>query len=123
MRILITNDDGIHAPGIEALEEIASAITDDVWVVAPDLDNSGASHSLTLTEPLRVRELGQRHYGIKGTPTDCVILGVRFLMKDKRPDLVLSGINRGQNSLTTSPIPARLLGLYRARCSAFPPWP
>jgi Survival protein SurE len=82
MRILITNDDGIHAPGIEALKEIASAVTDDVWIVAPDLDNS-ASHSLTPTELLRVCELAQRRYGVKGTPTDCVIMGVRFLMKDK----------------------------------------
>jgi len=97
MRILITNDDGIEAPGIEALEEVASTISDDVWVIAPDMDNSGASHSLSLSEPLRVRDLGNSHYGVKGTPTDCVIMGVRFILKDKRPDLVLSGINRGQN--------------------------
>jgi 5'/3'-nucleotidase len=77
MRILITNDDAIHAPGIEALK-IASAVTDDVWIVAPDLDNSGASHSLTPNELLRVCELAQRRYGVKGTPTDCVIMGVRL---------------------------------------------
>jgi 5'-nucleotidase len=97
MRILITNDDGINAPGIDVLEKIASDLTDDVWVVAPEIDNSGASHSLTLSEPLRMRELGKRHYGVKGTPTDCVIMGVRFLLKDKPPDLVISGVNRGQN--------------------------
>jgi 5'-nucleotidase len=97
MRILITNDDGISAPGLNVLEKIATDLTEDVWVVAPEIDNSGASHSLTVAEPLRMRELGKRHYAVKGTPTDCVIMGVRFLMKDKPPNLVLSGVNRGQN--------------------------
>jgi 5'-nucleotidase len=97
MRILITNDDGINAPGIDVLEKIATDLTADVWVIAPEIDNSGASHSLTLSEPLRMRELGKRHYAVKGTPTDCVIMGVRFLLKDHPPDLVLSGVNRGQN--------------------------
>jgi 5'-nucleotidase len=97
LRILITNDDGINAPGIQVLEKIANDLTDDVWVVAPELDNSGASHSLTLSDPLRMTEVGKRHYAVRGTPTDCVIMGVRFLLKDKIPDLVLSGVNRGQN--------------------------
>jgi 5'-nucleotidase len=97
MRILITNDDGVMAPGLDVLEKIASDLTDDVWVVAPEIDNSGASHSLTLAEPLRLRELGKRHYAVRGTPTDCVIMGVRFLLKSRPPDLVLSGVNRGQN--------------------------
>ncbi|MGH6866139.1 MAG: 5'/3'-nucleotidase SurE [Methyloceanibacter sp.] len=97
MRILLTNDDGINSPGIDVLEKIATDLTKDVWVVAPEIDNSGASHSLTLSEPLRMRELGKRHYAIKGTPTDCIIMGVRFLLKDKPPNLVLSGVNRGQN--------------------------
>jgi len=97
MRILLTNDDGIEAPGLDALEKIATDLTDDVWVVAPETDNSGASHSLTLAEPLRMRELGKHRYAIKGTPTDCVIMGVRFLLRDRPPDLVISGINRGQN--------------------------
>ena len=79
------------------LEKIATDLTDDVWVVAPETDNSGASHSLTLAEPLRMRELNKRHYAVKGTPTDCVIMGVRFLLRDQPPDLVLSGVNRGQN--------------------------
>ena len=97
MRILLTNDDGIEAPGLDVLEKIASDLTDDVWVVAPETDNSGASHSLTLAEPLRMRELGKRHYAVKGTPTDCVIMGVRFLLREQPPNLVLSGVNRGQN--------------------------
>ena len=91
MRILLTNDDGIEAPGLGVLEKIATDLTDDVWVVAPETDNSGASHSLTLAEPLRMRDLGKRHYAVKGTPTDCVIMGVRFLLRDQPPDLVLSG--------------------------------
>src|SRR6476469_6377072 len=97
MRVLITNDDGIEAPGLDVLEHIAGAVSKDVWVVAPETDQSGASHSLTLAEPLRMRDLGKQHYAVKGTPTDCVIMGVRFLLKDKPPDLVLSGVNRGQN--------------------------
>jgi 5'-nucleotidase len=97
MRILLTNDDGIEAPGLDVLEKIATDLTDDVWVVAPETDNSGASHSLTLAEPLRRREIGKRRYAVKGTPTDCVIMGVRYLLKDEPPDLVLSGVNRGQN--------------------------
>ncbi|MGV1015068.1 MAG: 5'/3'-nucleotidase SurE [Methyloceanibacter sp.] len=97
MRILITNDDGIEAPGLDVLEKIATDLTDDVWVVAPEIDNSGASHSLTLAEPLRMRELGKRHFAVKGTPTDCVIMGVRFLLRQQPPDLVMSGVNRGQN--------------------------
>jgi len=97
MRILITNDDGIEAPGLDVLEKIATDLTDDVWVVAPETDNSGASHSLTLAEPLRMRELGKNRYAVKGTPTDCVIMGVRFLLRQQPPDLVMSGVNRGQN--------------------------
>jgi 5'-nucleotidase len=96
MRILITNDDGIHAPGLEACETIARALTDDVWIVAPETDQSGVAHSLSLNDPLRLREVGPKHFAVKGTPTDCVIMGVRHIMKDL-PDLVLSGVNRGRN--------------------------
>ncbi|MDX7950366.1 5'/3'-nucleotidase SurE [Lichenihabitans sp. Uapishka_5] len=97
MRILITNDDGIHAPGLAVLERIARAISNDVIVVAPETDQSGVAHSLSLNDPLRLRELGDARYAIKGTPTDCVIMGLRSILADRRPDLVLSGINRGQN--------------------------
>ena len=97
MRILCTNDDGIHAPGLKSLERIARELSDDVWVVAPETDQSGVSHSLSLSDPLRLREISDRHFAVKGTPTDCVILGVRHIMKEARPDLVLSGVNRGQN--------------------------
>ena len=97
MRILITNDDGIHAPGLAVLERIAAALSDDVVVVAPETDQSGVAHSLSLNDPLRLREVSPRHFAVKGTPTDCVIMGVRSVMHDKKPDLVLSGVNRGQN--------------------------
>jgi len=98
MRILITNDDGIHAPGLGVLEKIARALSDDVWVVAAEREQSGVSHSLSLNDPLRLREIGSRRFAVKGTPTDCVIMGARYIVKDGGPDLVLSGVNRGQNA-------------------------
>jgi 5'-nucleotidase len=97
MRILCTNDDGIHAPGLKVVEEIARALSDDVWVVAPELDQSGVSHSLSLNDPLRLREVGPRHFAVRGTPTDCVIMGARHILGEKLPDLVLSGVNKGRN--------------------------
>ncbi|WP_150291873.1 5'/3'-nucleotidase SurE [Sphingobium estronivorans] len=97
MRILLTNDDGVHAPGLEVLEEIARTLSDDIWIVAPSEEQSGAGHSLTLTRPLRIRQHGDRHYSVTGTPTDAVMMAVGHLMKDARPDLILSGVNRGAN--------------------------
>ena len=97
MRILCTNDDGIHAPGLKILEQIAKELSDDVWVVAPEMDQSGVSHSLSLNDPLRLREIGPRHFAVRGTPTDCVIMGARHILLDKQPDLVLSGVNKGRN--------------------------
>lgn len=97
MRVLLTNDDGIHAPGLEVLERIAAEISDDVWVVAPETEQSGASHSLTLAHPLRIRKAGPQKFAVDGTPTDCVMMAVRQIMKDNPPDLVLSGVNRGSN--------------------------
>lgn len=96
MRILLTNDDGIHARGLVSLEKIARELSDDVWVVAPESDQSGLAHSLTLNDPLRLREIDEKKFALKGTPTDCVIMGIRELM-DSPPDLVLSGVNSGQN--------------------------
>lgn len=97
MRILVTNDDGLDATGIEVLESIARELSDDVWVIAPAQDNSGASHSLTLHEPLRHTQFEKQKFSIHGTPTDCVIMGVRKFLGSTPPDLVLSGINHGQN--------------------------
>jgi 5'-nucleotidase len=97
LRILITNDDGIHSPGLAVAEAIARALTDDVWVVAPETEQSGASHSLTLSLPLRLRQVQERRFAVTGTPTDCVMMGVAEILKDRKPDLVLSGVNRGSN--------------------------
>ena len=98
MRILITNDDGIHAEGLAALERIAAALSDDIWVVAPEFDQSGLAHSLSLNNPLRLRKVSEKRFGLRGTPSDCVIMAVRHLMAGTRPDLVLSGVNAGQNA-------------------------
>jgi 5'-nucleotidase len=97
MRILVTNDDGIHAPGIAVLEQVAAELTDDVWVSAPAEEQSGAGHSLTLVNPVRVRALGERRFAVRGTPTDSVMMAVGLFMRDHRPDLILSGVNRGLN--------------------------
>ena len=97
MRILVTNDDGIHAPGLTVAETIARALSDDVWVVAPESEQSGASHSLTLTMPLRLRSVSERRYAVSGTPTDCVMMACLHLLKDKPPALILSGVNWGSN--------------------------
>jgi 5'-nucleotidase len=97
MRILLTNDDGIDAPGFAVLEAIAAELSDDVWVVAPAEEQSGAGHSLTLSRPVRLRRLGERRFAVVGTPTDAVMLAVAHVMKDAAPDMILSGVNRGAN--------------------------
>ncbi len=96
-RILLSNDDGIAAPGLKVLRRIAGALSDDVWVCAPEVEQSGAGHSLTLRQPLRVRRLRARNFAVDGTPTDCVMMALHELMKGQHPDLVLSGVNRGGN--------------------------
>jgi 5'-nucleotidase len=96
MRILLTNDDGIEAEGLACLEAIARSLSDDVWVCAPAVEQSGKGRGITLTEPLRVNAMGDKRFAVTGTPTDCVVLAVNDLMPD-RPDLVLSGVNRGHN--------------------------
>ncbi len=97
MRILLTNDDGVNAPGLALLERVARTFSDDVWIVAPTEEQSGAGHSLTLTVPVRLRKLGDRRFCVTGTPTDAVMMGLAEIMKDLRPDVLLSGINRGAN--------------------------
>lgn len=97
MRILLTNDDGVAAPGLKVLETLARKFSDDVWIVAPADENSGAGHSLTLSKPVRVRQHGPKHYSVAGTPTDSVMMAVGVVMQDHKPDLILSGINRGAN--------------------------
>ena len=97
MRILLTNDDGIHAPGLELLEAIARELSDDVTVCAPAEENSGAGHSLTLHMPVRLQQFGERRFAVTGTPTDAVNLALRKLFDDGMPDVILSGINNGEN--------------------------
>lgn len=97
LRILVSNDDGIHAPGLAVAERIAATLSDDIWVVAPETEQSGASHSLTLTMPLRLRQAGHQRFALSGTPTDCVMMAGIHIMKDHLPDLVISGVNRGFN--------------------------
>ena len=96
MRILITNDDGIHAPGLTVLEEIAAQFSDDIWVCAPSEEQSGAGHSLTLNRPVRLQQFAQRRFAVTGTPTDSVMMALREVL-DTPPDLILSGVNRGAN--------------------------
>ncbi len=97
MRILLTNDDGIHAPGLKVLETIARTLSDDIWIVAPAEEQSGAGHSLTLSRPVRVRRHDDRRFSVSGTPTDAVMMALGVVMEGMRPDLILSGVNRGAN--------------------------
>ncbi len=100
MRILLTNDDGIDAPGLQALRQVAEELagaSGEVWIAAPETNQSGAGHSLSLNEPLRMRQISERAFAIRGTPTDSVIMGMRHILKGRLPDLVLSGVNRGAN--------------------------
>lgn len=98
-RILVTNDDGIHAPGLAVLAGIARELSDDVWIVAPEVEQSGAGHSLSIHNPLRAAKYEERKFSVRGTPTDCVLYAVESLLPQngRKPDLILSGINRGHN--------------------------
>jgi 5'-nucleotidase len=120
MRVLLTNDDGVYAPGLAALERIAAAISDDVWVCAPSSERSGASRALTLAEPVRVRKLGERKFSTTGTPTDCVMLAVLDLLADKKPDLVLSGVNRGANLAEDVTMSGTVAGAIEAMAMGVP---
>jgi len=96
-RVILTNDDGIDAPGMAVLEQIAAQVAREVWVVAPEHDQSGQSHAISLHHAIRISERGNRRFGVTGTPGDCAAIGICHLMKDARPDLMLSGVNRGVN--------------------------
>ncbi len=97
MRVLVTNDDGMDAPGLEVMEEIARSISDDVWMVAPLQEQSGQGRAITVSEAVRVDQRAEKRFRIEGTPTDCVVLGIEHILGDKKPDLILSGVNAGQN--------------------------
>lgn len=96
-RVILTNDDGIDAPGMAVMEEIAAQIAKEVWVVAPEHDQSGQSHAISLHHAIRVSERGNRRFGVTGTPGDCAAMGICHLMQDAPPQLMLSGVNRGVN--------------------------
>ncbi len=96
-RVLISNDDGILAPGLKVLERAVRAVARDVWVVAPETEQSAAAHAITLRRPLRIRKIKKQRYAVDGTPTDCVLLAINEIMRDCPPDIVLSGVNRGGN--------------------------
>jgi len=100
MRILITNDDGITAPGLGVAEEIATAYAGpdaEIWVVAPDFERSGVSHAISYTTPTRMTHISGRRYSVDGYPADCAVVGLQSLLRDTPPDLVISGVNRGHN--------------------------
>jgi 5'-nucleotidase len=120
MRILLTNDDGIHAEGLAALEKIAAALSDDIWICAPEYEQSGASRALTLSEPLRVRQVGARRFAVAGTPTDCVMLAINELIEGARPDLVLSGVNRGANMAEDVTMSGTVAGAIEAMAMGVP---
>jgi len=117
LRILLTNDDGIHAQGLEVLRQIAAELSDDIWVVAPETEQSGGSRSLTLADPLRVRHIDERTFAINGTPTDCILVGVAKLIKGRQPDLVLSGVNRGQNIADDVTYSGTVAGAMEGSCA------
>ena len=119
MRVLITNDDGINAPGLAVMERIAAEIADEVWTVAPETDQSGIAHALTFSSPLRIREVGERRFAVSGTPADCAIVAVRTVMPSP-PDLVLSGVNAGANIADDVVYSGTVGGAMEARLMGIP---
>ena len=104
MRILVTNDDGVSAPGLEVAEGVARKVAEarggdkaEVWTVAPAFEQSGVSHAISFNRPLQVQKVGERRFAVQGTPADCVLVALYGMMKDSPPDLVISGVNRGHN--------------------------
>ncbi len=120
MRILLTNDDGIHAPGIAVLEKIARELSDDVWIVAPEFEQSGKARSLTLTDPVRIRKADEQRFGVSGTPTDCILIAVQKLMRETPPDLILSGVNNGQNMAEDTSLSGTVAAAFMGMQAGFP---
>ncbi len=123
MRILITNDDGISAPGLVVLEQIAQELagpTGEVWTVAPAFEQSGVGHCISYTRPSMLSQLAPRRYAAEGSPADCVLAGIHVAMKDNRPDLVLSGVNRGNNSAENALYSGTLGGAMEAALQGIP---
>ena len=123
MRILITNDDGISAPGLAVLEQIAQAVAGpdgEVWTVAPAFEQSGVGHCISYTRPFMLSQLSERRFAAEGSPADCVLAGLHVVMKDALPDLVLSGVNRGSNSAENALYSGTLGGAMEAALQGIP---
>lgn len=123
MRILITNDDGINAPGLKVLQEIASTIAGpggEVWTVAPAFEQSGVAHCISYTHPFMVTDMGEGRFAAEGSPADCVMVGLHDVLRDRRPDLVLSGVNRGNNSAENALYSGTLGGALEAALQGLP---
>ncbi|MEQ9693609.1 5'/3'-nucleotidase SurE [Shimia sp. SDUM112013] len=123
MRILITNDDGINAPGLAVLQDIATEIAGpdgEVWTVAPAFEQSGVAHCISYTHPTMIAKMGERRYAAEGSPADCVLAGLHDVMKDTPPDLVLSGVNRGNNSAENALYSGTLGGAMEAALQGVP---
>jgi 5'-nucleotidase len=123
MRILVTNDDGINAPGLEVLEAIAAEIAGpkgEVWVVAPAFEQSGVAHKISYTHPMMIAKLGPRRYAAEGSPADCVLAGYYEVLQGAKPDLVLSGVNRGNNSAENAMYSGTVGGAMEAALQGLP---
>ncbi|MFK7868258.1 MAG: 5'/3'-nucleotidase SurE [Roseobacter sp.] len=123
MRILITNDDGINAPGLAVLDAIAREIAGpdgDVWTVAPAFEQSGVGHCISYTHPMMVAQMGPQRFAAEGSPADCVLAGIHDVMSDTPPDLVLSGVNRGNNSAENTLYSGTIGGAMEAALQGFP---
>ena len=120
MRILCTNDDGVHARGLDSLVKIARELSDDVWVVAPQEEQSGAVRALTLANPIRIREYDPRRFAVTGTPSDAVVMATQKLIADKWPDLVLSGVNHGQNLAEDVTVSGTIAGAFQGMSLGIP---
>lgn len=123
MRILITNDDGINAPGLMVLEDIATAIAGpegEVWTVAPAFEQSGVGHCISYTHPMMIARMGARRYAAEGSPADCVLAGIYDVLQGARPDLVLSGVNRGNNAAENALYSGTVGGAMEAALQGIP---
>jgi 5'-nucleotidase len=123
MRILVTNDDGINAPGLAVLERIAAEIAGpggEVWVVAPAFEQSGVAHKISYTHPMLIAQMGERRYAAEGSPADCVMAGLYDVLDGAAPDLVLSGVNRGNNSAENALYSGTLGGAMEAALQGLP---
>lgn len=123
MRILITNDDGINAPGLEVLTEIATEIAGpkgEVWTVAPAFEQSGVGHCISYTHPMMLAQLGPRRFAAEGSPADCVLAAIHDILQGARPDLVLSGVNRGNNAAENTLYSGTVGGAMEAALQGLP---